>query len=291
LVATCALLGKNRQVYYRKKQCIRDHQAVAQQVIALVNKERIRQPRLGGRKLYVRLKEPLHTLKVGRDKLFTILRANHLLVPTKRCYHVTTDSHHRFKKHKDLVSELTINRPEQVLVSDITYIGKRNNHCYLSLVTDAYSKKIMGYDLSNSLAAPGVKRALKMAVKNRTYKHNSLIHHSDRGSQYCSTDYQKMLRKANITTSMTESYDPYKNAVAERINGILKQEFLLEKYADKTTVLDAYLKEVVETYNLIRPHFSNYYLTPQEMHMQAEVKMRTYKRKKLNENSLVEPLI
>ncbi len=125
-------------------------------------------------------------------------------------------------------------QPEQVWVSDITYIGGRDRNCYLALFTDAYSKKIMGYDVSSSLATDGSLRALNMAIKQRKYK-RSLIHHSDRGLQYCSNDYQAMLQKKKIKPSMTESYDPYANAIAERVNGILKQEFLLEKASGQYT--------------------------------------------------------
>jgi len=155
-------------------------------VVEMVRAIRERMPRLGARKLYVKLKDKLGPLGgtplgVGRDRLFEILRANHLLISPKRQYHVTTDSHHRFRKHKNLVEDLEITRPEQVFVADITYIGERENPMYLSMVTDAYSKQIMGYDVSDSLAATGVITALQKALKNRKCKKNPLIHHSDRG--------------------------------------------------------------------------------------------------------------
>jgi transposase InsO family protein len=124
---------------------------VAGQVVALVKEQRIAQPRLGTRKLYHILMPKLKALKVGRDKFFGILKANHLLIKPKRSYHVTTWSHHRFRKHPNLIKELDITKPEQVWVCDITYIGKRDKPCYLSLITDAYSKKIMGYDVSGSM--------------------------------------------------------------------------------------------------------------------------------------------
>lgn len=182
-------------------------------------------PRLGTRKLYYLLRPKLECLKIGRDKLFEILRANQLLIRPKRQYHVTTNSYHRFRKHKNLIEYIDIQGPEQVLVSDITYIGNRIEPSYLSLVRDAYSKKIMGYNVSESLSANGAICALKMAVKNRTYRHHRLIHHSDRGIQYCCDGYQKELDQYDVKCSMTETYDPYQNAVAERVNGILKQEF------------------------------------------------------------------
>jgi len=184
-------------------------------------------PKLGSRKLYYLLKDELSTLNVGRDKLFRILRVNHMLIKPKKSYHITTDSHHRFRKHKNLVSILEIEKPESVWVSDITYVGTRINPSYLALITDAYSKKIVGYNVSNSLSAEGSLKALDIALENRMYKNQPLIHHSDRGLQYCSNEYQKIIYKNNLHCSMTESYDPYQNAVAERINGIHKQEFLI----------------------------------------------------------------
>lgn len=187
-------------------------------------------PKLGTRKLYHILQEELVALKIGRDKLFRILRANHMLIKSERSYHITTDSHHRFRKHKNLVCSKEITRPEEVVVSDITYVGNRANPAYLALVTDAYSKVVMGYDLSNSLDVSGSIRAMEMAIKNRIYKDQPLIHHSDRGLQYCSNGYQELLNKNGIKTSMTEKYDPYENAIAERINGILKQEFDIARF-------------------------------------------------------------
>ena len=236
------------------------------------------QPRIGTRKLYHMLHDELNSLKVGRDRLFDILRANHMLVTPFRAYHITTNSHHRFKKHRNIIADMEINRPEQVWVSDITYIGQRDNHMYLSLITDAYSKKIMGYDLSSSLSTDGSLRALKMAVSNRSYPKCSLIHHSDRGVQYCSDIYQETLAKYKISTSMTESYDPYANAVAERINGVLKQEFLLEKYNVNIDVMKDIVKDVVTIYNEHRPHYSCGYLTPEQMHRQSNKKIKTYKK-------------
>lgn len=165
-------------------------------------------PRIGFRKLYYLLYAPLKELKMGRDKFLSILKANHMLIKPKRNYRITTDSHHRFRKHKNLIVDLPLKHPEQVWVSDITYIGGRDKNCYLVLVTDAYSKKIMGYDVSNSLATEGSLRALNMAIKQRHYK-KKLIHHSDRGLQYCSNDYQRLLNTKKRTPSMTESYDPY----------------------------------------------------------------------------------
>jgi len=183
-MATCDLLGVDRQVYYRAKKALVHKQSIAQQVIDLVRSIRNLMPKLGTRKLYHMLEKELKPLKVGRDKLFRILKANHMLIKTKRSYHITTDSHHRFRKHKNLIENKVVQRPEEVWVSDITYIGDRTNPQYLALVTDSYSKKIMGYNVSNSLNMEGSLQALDMALKNRKYHAEPLIHHSDRGLQY-----------------------------------------------------------------------------------------------------------
>lgn len=245
-------------------------------------------PRLGGKKLYFLLKENLKKIKVGRDQLFRILKANHLLISPKRSYHITTDSHHRFRKHKNIVCNLKINRPEQVWVSDITYVGRRENPSYLALITDAYSKKIVGFNVSNSLCVEGSLQALDMALKNRCYKEQPLIHHSDRGLQYCSNSYQELLDQNGIKASMTEKYDPYENAVAERINGILKQEFNIAKYEVKLKIKKQIISESIKIYNQQRPHLSNHMLTPNQMHKQNKIVMKTYKSKKLNNNFIVQ---
>jgi len=243
-------------------------------------------PRIGTRKLYYLLTDKLKTMKIGRDKFFEILRANHLLIRPKRSYHITTDSHHRFRKHKNLILEMPVNRPEQVWVSDITYIGKRENPCYLSLVTDAYSKKIMGYHVADNMETESSIMALKMAIRSRENPKAVLIHHSDRGIQYCADSYQKVLLKHGIRCSMTNNGDPYENAVAERVNGILKQEFIIDTYHANLDIMRKIVKEAIDVYNDQRPHYSNYMLTPRQMHNQSEQEIRTYKRKNSSKNEL-----
>lgn len=261
---------------------------MAQKVIVLVRDIRMLMPRLGGKKLYFLLKDKLSLLKVGRDKLFRILKANHMLIIPKRSYHITTDSHHRFRKHKNLVSTMDIEEPESVWVSDITYVGTRTNPSYLALITDAYSKKIVGYDVSKSLSMDGSLRALEMAVNNRKHKESPLIHHSDRGLQYCSNEYQRLLEKNEIKPSMTEKYDPYENAIAERINGILKQEFSVAQKINDFKVKKKLVKNAIEIYNNIRPHLSNQMLTPKQMHVQKKIRPKQYKSKKLNNDVIVQ---
>ena len=278
------MFGWNRQVYYRSTKRSKACRNKAEQVVDLVEDIRIKMPKLGGRKLYFLLSEPLKELKIGRDKFFNILRANHLLIIPKRSYHVTTNSHHRFRKHKNLVSDYQVTKPNQVWVADITYIGNRKNPSYLSLITDAYSKKIVGHHVAENLTTEGSLLALKKAVNHTNLKEKSIIHHSDRGLQYCSDEYQKILEKNNISCSMTQNSDPYENAVAERINGILKQEFDIDKFDVETKIKRKIVEESIEIYNEFRPHFSNHYLTPNQMHKQEKLKIKTYKNKNQSKN-------
>ena len=278
------MFGIDRQVYYRKIKRRFNKQNKARLVVDIVLGIRHQMPRIGARKLYYLLGNDLKTLKIGRDKFIDILRANHLLIVPKRSYHITTNSHHRFRKYNNQLLDLEINRPEQVWVSDITYIGKREKPCYLSLITDAYSKKIVGHYVAENLTTEGSLLALKKAINTTELKELSLIHHSDRGLQYCSDEYQKILEKNNISCSMTQNSDPYENAVAERINGILKQEFNIDKFDVETKIKRKIVEESIEIYNEFRPHFSNHYLTPNQMHKQEKLKIKTYKNKNQSKN-------
>jgi len=244
-------------------------------------------PKLGGKKLYFLLKDQLSLLKVGRDKLFRILRTNHMLIVPKKRYHITTDSHHRFRKHKNLVNTVDIEKPDSVWVSDITYVGTRVNPSYLALITDAYSKKIVGYNISTSLSVDGSLKALEMALNNRKQRQYPLIHHSDRGLQYCSNEYQKLLKDNGITPSMTEKYDPYENAIAERINGVLKQEFDIAKNVKDFSLKQQLITSAIKIYNHVRPHLSNHMLTPIQMHDQNKLKRKQYTSKKPNNDLIV----
>ena len=272
------MFGVSRQVYYRRIRHVKSMQRKAEAVKSLVQQIRIRMPRLGTRKLHYMLHEELKTLHIGRDGLFRILRANHLLISPKRSYHVTTNSHHRFRKHKNKVENMAIVRPEQVWVADITYLGNRDQPCYLALITDAYSKMIVGHSVSEHLDTANCTAALKMAAKNRRYKNAPLIHHSDRGIQYCSDEYQAALTGKEIDCSMTESYDPYQNAVAERVNGILKQEFMIDRCRAPVAVIRQVVRESIEIYNYERPHFSCHLNTPAKMHSQTKLVMKTYRK-------------
>lgn len=271
------MFGVSRQVYYRRVKSRSKRQDTARAVLQQVRQIRMQMPRIGTRKLYHMLSGPLNALSVGRDRLFLILKTNHMLIKPSRSYRITTNSHHRFRKHKNLINGLQITRPEQVWVSDVTYLGSRQRPSYLALVTDAYSKKIVGYSVSAHLDTENCTKALKMANAGRQYRSEKLIHHSDRGIQYCSNEYQDILNKCKINCSMTETYDPYQNAVAERVNGILKQEFAIDKYVVDIPILRKIVAESIRVYNRDRPHYSCHFKTPEQMHRQRAVTIRTYK--------------
>lgn len=238
-------------------------------VVRLVAQVRRHLPRLGARKLYYLLKPKFEalSLKLGRDGLFDCLRAQNLLIKPRRSYTKTTDSNHWMKKHPNLFSELKVTRPEQVFVSDITYLESQQGVHYLSLVTDAFSRKIMGYKVSRDMKAQQVVQALHRALDNRITRRH-LIHHSDRGSQYCSALYQSALQQGQVQPSMTDGYDCYQNALAERVNGILKQEFL-SKRCNSFEDLKRLVKESVQAYNERRPHLSLGMRTPEQVHEKA----------------------
>jgi transposase InsO family protein len=234
-----------------------------------VKKIRQRQARIGGKKLYFMLKDFRDKigLKQGRDRFFNMLRENSLLVEKKKSYIKTTNSHHRFHMHKNLIKDLNICHPNQVYASDITYIRTMDGFCYLSLITDMYSRKIVGYALSKSLSIEGSIEAMKMAIDGIKGDIFDLIHHSDRGVQYCSYDYTGLLEKHNIKISMTEKDHVYENALAERVNGILKDEFMLGETIRDFKTAKKMVKQAVEIYNEERPHLSIGYEVPAKKHV------------------------
>ena len=266
------MLGISRQAVYQgiKRKEIRAK--ILSHVKPLVLSIRRDMPRIGTRKLYYLLKTDFDRLqiKIGRDALFAYLKTEHLIIKPKRNYTKTTNSKHWLRKHPNLLKSVVPQRPEHVYVSDITYVKSRDKTHYLSLVTDAYSRKIVGYKLSDNMSAENVVQAFKMAVKDRTSK-EELIHHSDRGLQYCSSIYQKTLSINKVKPSMTDGYDCYQNALAERINGILKQEFLIYK-CNNGKELNQLIKESINTYNNKRPHLSLNMKTPNFVHNKKPVK-------------------
>ncbi|WP_374027183.1 IS3 family transposase [Pseudoalteromonas sp. JSTW] len=266
LERACKLLGITRQAIYQRESRAKLRAIELAPVKAMVLEIRRFMPRLGGRKLYFLLKPKLieQGISLGRDAFFSYLKSEHLLVKPKRSYTKTTFSKHWMKKHPNLLKDRQPSRPEEVFVSDITYVQSTQGVHYLSLVTDAYSRKIMGYELSDEMKATDVVKALDMTIANRQYQ-CSTIHHSDRGLQYCSRVYQVKLNENGITPSMTDGYDCYQNALAERINGILKQEFLLYK-CQNLKELRELVEESIVIYNEMRPHLSLGMETPNQVH-------------------------
>ena len=259
----CSCFGLTRDAYYKFFKRRKKQEVVALKVVKLVKEERKDQPRVGTRKLY----EALHTLfvleglKVGRDKLFAILREHEMLIRRKKASCKTTDSYHRFHKYNNLVKDMQVTAPNQVWASDITYIRTISGFCYLALITDMYSRKIVGYDISDSLELAGCLRALKRALRTARPA-VGLVHHSDRGIQYCSNQYVNELKKRKIKISMTEENHCYENALAERVNGILKDEFYLDQCFFSTSHACIAAKNAIDIYNNKRLHLSLGFKTP-----------------------------
>jgi putative transposase len=286
------LLGVTRQAYYHYFRQEFVERCQEEIIIKEVNRLREKLPKLGTRKLYFLLTNFLqqHRIKLGRDQLFEVLGANNLLIRKKKKNKPqTTNSNHWFRRYPNLIATLIANRPNQVWVSDITYIEVGNGFSYLFLITDAYSRKIIGYCLAESLEAKWAVKALKMAIKQRTSKEPT-IHHSDRGIQYCSWEYVDQLNQLQIQISMTQNSDPRDNAIAERVNGILKDELLIKNYPSLHQAQE-HLSRVIQIYNEERPHSSINFLTPQQAHLhEGYIKRRwkTYMRKTYNKNENLE---
>ncbi|AXT54460.1 IS3 family transposase [Aquimarina sp. AD1] len=267
----CRLLGVTRQAYYQhfwyREQLAFEDELIVCEVLKIRKNHR----HMGGRKLYELLQPFLleHQIKMGRDRLFDVLSANHLLVRRKKKQTITTNSFHRFKKYSNLIRELVPEKPNQLWVSDITYWRIETGFVYISFITDAYSRKIVGYHLAGSLQTSETIQALNIAISNLKTDIDStskLIHHSDRGTQYCSYEYVKLLKNNNIEISMTENGDPLENAIAERVNGIIKEEYLNDYQVENIQEATELLETVVKLYNNERPHMSIGNLTPNQVH-------------------------
>lgn len=264
----CSLFGKTRHGWYDWNWRQEREMLVQDIVLKEVHRLRVDLPSLGTRKLHYLLAPILqaHKITIGRDSLFDLLSDRGLLIKRRKRRTITTNSNHWMRKYDNLIEQIEIIRPEQVWVSDITYVRLNSSFLYLSLITDAYSHQIMGYHLHEDLAAEGCIQALQMALAKRKSLYLSLIHHSDRGSQYCSKTYVDLLVDNKIAISMTQNGDPYENSVAERVNGILKTEFYLESNTGSLIQLREKLDRTVEAYNTIRPHDSCDRLTPCQAH-------------------------
>jgi putative transposase len=278
----CRLLGITRQAYYQHFWEVSDITMEHQLVLDHVNKIRQIHPAIGGRKLFYLLQPFIleHQIKIGRDALFDLLAANKLLVRKRRRRINTTQSHHWLKKYPNLIKDWHPLRPNQLWVSDITYIPLTSGFLYLSLITDAYSHKIMGFAVADNLEAVNTIKALHMALANLTQIPDGLIHHSDRGIQYCSFDYVHLLKQNNVLISMTENGDPLENPVAERINGILKEEYLKHYPLINLNQVVELVSDVIDRYNKLRPHQSIGMITPYVAHEKQQLINRTWSKKK-----------
>jgi len=252
----CRKLDKSRAAYYKQMKAQTQQELESHLVHELVLEQRSYMPRLGGKKLYYLLRSSFekHQIQLGRDRFFGWLKRHDLLVKPKKRYARTTNSHHHFRVHKNLVQQIEISRPDQVWVSDITYLRLQKGFCYLALITDAYSRKIIGYHVNNTLELKGCLQALRMACMHKQNKNT--IHHSDRGIQYCSHRYVNQLATKGIQISMGEAGNCYENPLAERINGILKSEFNLDATFTHLSQAERAVKQAVEIYNGKRPHMA-----------------------------------
>ena len=276
----CLLLGYSRQSYYQGIKYIHRRAYESDIIIDEVLRYRKHQKRIGTRKLLDEMQDFLASqcFKIGRDALFDLLAERGLLVTKrKRRGPITTFSKHRFKKYPNIIRDFIPTAPNQLWVSDITYIRLVGGFAYLSLITDAYSRKIVGFYLSKDLSAQGSLNALKMALANNPNR-IGLIHHSDRGVQYCCDAYVNLLqdKKNNIRISMTENGDPLENAIAERVNGILKTE-LLEEVFTTFEMAQTDVAIACSTYNHLRPHGSIDNLKPAEAHLHCGKLKRRWK--------------
>jgi transposase InsO family protein len=295
LVKLCRLLGITRQAYYQHLRRFEERSIETHLVVQQVQAIRKNHRRMGGRKLYEKLESFMleHQIKMGRDALFDLLAANNLLVKKRRTRVYTTNSFHWLRKYPNLIKNMPLTRKNQLWVSDITYWKVREKFYYISFVTDAYSKKIVGYHVAETLEAVASIQALKMAIQGLSKEpdcHFELTHHSDRGIQYCSKEYVKLLQDNGIQISMTENGDPRENAIAERINGIIKNEYLIDYQVNNINEANEFLGAVVNLYNEERPHLSIGLLTPNQVHndnLKTEQLWKNYYPKKDN---IVNPL-
>lgn len=293
LVRLCRLLGMTRQAYYQffwqQEAAGIEEDLVLQQVMAIRKDHRV----MGGRKLYEKLMPFLleHQIKMGRDALFELLAANGLLVKRRRRRYITTWSKHWLRKWPNLIRKIELTEINQLWVSDITYWKVAGKHLYISLISDAYSHKIVGYHLAETLESIETIKAMKMALKQLPAALTvPLIHHSDRGVQYCCDEYVKLLQDNNIKISMTENGDPLENAIAERMNGILKEEYLYHHKINNKEQAEKQLAIAVKLYNEQRPHFSIGLLTPELVHSKNLSTEKLWKNYYDKNTKIVNPL-
>lgn len=270
ITSLCDKTAMTRQNFYKglKKRKLRE--VNSKLIVEMVQAERALQPRLGGKKMYIMLKDQLkeNGVNIGRDRFIKVLADNGLRVKALPKAPRTTNSRHSLPVFRNELKSLVLTAPNQAWVSDITYIRTDDGFLYLSLITDAYSRKIVGFHAGDTLETVGCLNALDNAVKELPYGLFPL-HHSDRGSQYCSHLYVNKLRTYGMGVSMTEDMHCYENAIAERVNGILKQEYGLgSTFKTKRQAIDS-IEQAVSFYNVRRPHTALKYKTPEEVHKNA----------------------
>ncbi len=268
--ALCRRAGMSRQNYYARRRERQRQSFDAALIVRLVERERHCHPRIGARKLFVMLEGELaeNNVRVGRDRLFAVLRENGLLVERKPSRPKTTCSRHSLPVFRNLVADMVVTAPNQVWVSDLTYIRTEEGFMYAALITDKFSRKIVGSFIDDSLESEGCIQALKQAQRSLPPDIHP-IHHSDRGTQYCCHRYVEQLLKCEMGISMTEILHCYENAMAERINGILKQEYGMDAtFPDKATARKAF-HQAIWLYNHRRPHMGIEYQIPEEVHRMA----------------------
>ncbi|MCZ2130140.1 MAG: IS3 family transposase [Bacteroidia bacterium] len=290
LAKLCSWLGMSRQAYYQNSWKAIDTTIEEELIIQQVKQIRQNHPRLGTRKLYDKLQAFMleNSIKMGRDALFNLLAANHLLIRKRKRRITTTNSYHWLRKYPNLIRNFVPTAPHQLWVSDITYWKiNAQEHLYISFITDAYSHKIVGYQVAETLEAIESIQALQMALSafEGAESHLQLTHHSDRGIQYCSREYVKLLQDNNIQISMTENGDPLENAIAERVNGIIKEEYLDAYEVNDIKEARGLLDRVIQLYNNDRPHLSISNLTPNQVHhsqnpLKTEKLWKNYYQKK-----------
>ena len=291
----CRLLGHCRQAFYQSKVDIEKEVECERRVIASVRAIRTEDPRIGGYKLWLMLIGMYGREHVpGRDRFFVMLRRRGLMLPKPKPRH-TTNSNHRYRKWKNLIKDFTPMEANQLWVADITYIALADGDvCYLHLITDAYSRKIVGWALADTLKATVSMQALQMAIDQAAAMRGSdmlagLIHHSDRGVQYCCDAYVSMLKKHGIAISMTEDYKPTDNAIAERFNGILKVESVYpQKQLPTLEHAQRLIPRFINFYNNARPHMSIGYKMPAVAHMEQGEQKKMWKKRIYRQNNDVD---
>jgi len=293
ITEVCSLFGYTKQSYYRSVAHAREKELEESVLLQIIDDIRQDMPRLGGRKLHCLLSQSLPAgLVPGRDALFALLRRRGMLITRRRVKPYTTNSRHHFHKYPNRIRDFTAGAADQLYVSDITYVEVSDKrYYYLSLVTDAYSRKIVGWSLSDNLKATSVVEALRMALSQRKGP-GDLIHHSDRGVQYCCNKYVDILLKNKVLISMTEDGDPLENAIAERVNGILKTEWMDHLQFKSLIQAQREIGRIIDIYNTQRPHYSIEMLTPEKAHLKEgslERKWKNYYTPKLPDSSVTKP--